>query len=156
MCCWHNLLSKPPGIILNATNATTPVVTCFVGDKFDHNITDSIVNMIWAHGQVKGHFNPTIPPPPPGVSSASFISDFYRMRELKYHGSGGRGSARINLVSPPTRPTTQCVIQVSDGRNGINYQASWERSRTDSTKVVFELQGTGGTNSWIGIGFSGI
>ena len=122
------------------------------GDKFDHDVTDSVVNVIWAHGQVVDHYMPTIPPPAAGISKSSFISDFYRMRELKYHGLIGRGSTRKNFVNPASPGVSQCNYQVADGN--IMYSATWGPSSSDASKIVFALEVTGEPSTWVGIGFS--
>jgi hypothetical protein len=119
------------------------------GDKFDHDITNSIVNVIWAHGQIVQHYMPTIPPPAAN-SNIQFTPDFYRMRELKYHGLIGRGSTRLNFMNPPPRDGSQCNYTVPNV-----YSARWGPSATDASKIMFELKVEGGYNTtWVGIGFS--
>jgi hypothetical protein len=117
------------------------------GDKFDHNIIDSEMWLLGAHGQVFGNYNPAIPAAAAG-QTGSLITDFYRPLELKFHGVN-RGFQSDNFLHPKSRSTKTCSFQACDGT--VCYDAKWGYHGNNKDVIYFMLKSK---SEWAGIAFS--
>jgi hypothetical protein len=117
-------------------------------DRFDHNITDSEMWLLWAHGQVVGQYKPTLPTAAPGQAD-SLIMDFYRPLELKFHGAN-KGIRSENLLRLKPSSTETCSFQRSCGGN-VCYEAQWGYHDSNKDVIYFTLTSK---SEWAGIAFS--
>ncbi|XP_006819112.1 uncharacterized protein LOC102801088 [Saccoglossus kowalevskii] len=130
----------------------------------DHSISNSLMSVIWARGQTPGDYWHA---PASGIESC-MAEDymFYRVDELKYHGTRAdqRGVTTMNFyddpdatsVSGPCRGEWATPTGCQGGE--CDYRATWLYQIEDDT-IVFEIQSKNGRDSngdvnWLGIGFS--
>ena len=67
----------------------------YAGDSADNDISDQLMHLIWAFGQVFPDYNHF---PNSGLESGTAGNDrFYKPDELKYHGINNRGATTINF-----------------------------------------------------------
>lgn len=141
-------------LLVYIRNQTKCNLYCHLVDKFDHNITNRSQILLWAHGQIIGQYNPTIPPAAAGYES-DLVTDFYQPLELKYHGVN-RGQWSDNLLNPrPVVSNSNCTIQrPCDDGGGVCYSARWGYYGSNEDKIFFELSTTDGSERYVAVGFS--
>lgn len=146
-------LSAATGIEENGVTTVMFRRKLITTDLADHNITDAVMQVIWAKGQEPGHYNHS---PNSGLeTNDGGAKKFYGPDVLAYHGHKNRGMIMLNFFEKPPKDVVVCRGEqvYPPGCQGsiCSYNVTWMKIG-DNVDFMMDVKMT--TNRWTGIGFS--